>query len=151
MRTVLAWLLIPILAAAVTLGAIYYLAAHPRPSRHARTVAYIRAVLMAQDLCLTTNLNAQLKQCVSSEDINRLLSKVCAQCFVDYNLGGQPPSKDGFILDGWGRPLRMALNGTDAYKRLCGQVQGPRFVSCWSCGPNGIDEHGCGDDVFSYY
>jgi hypothetical protein len=45
-----------------------------------------------------------------------------------------PPSV--VVLDGWGRPIRAAVPG----------LNGASWT-LWSCGPNGVDERGEGDDL----
>jgi hypothetical protein len=49
----------------------------------------------------------------------------------------QPDARTEVVLDAWGRPIRT-------------QIPGPvhrHGWDIWSCGPNGIDEQGGGDDI----
>jgi type II secretory pathway pseudopilin PulG len=55
------------------------------------------------------------------------------------NRGPVPPYTNGVqsIVDAWGRKLRYVSSGTDGYQSY----------RLWSCGPNGADNNGGGDDL----
>lgn len=54
----------------------------------------------------------------------------------------------GLIVDAWGRPLRLAVRGGYLSLDVFGDDTAHNLeLIIWSCGPNGWDEWGHGDDV----
>jgi hypothetical protein len=60
-----------------------------------------------------------------------------------YPEGFYPPKK--LPIDPWGKPYNYALKAVNPLPKI---VEGNHQYMIWSCGPNGIDEFGEGDDVF---
>jgi hypothetical protein len=55
------------------------------------------------------------------------------------------------ILDAWGRPLQMTLrtNLTGASNPSQSLLAKTNAILIWSLGPNGINEYGAGDDIYT--
>lgn len=56
----------------------------------------------------------------------------------------------GQIIDPWGRPYHIAYNTTNSEVVKLGNVMLPARIAIWSDGPNGLNEHGEGDDVCNW-
>ena len=94
-----------------------------------------------------------LRGCKNPLEMNRLLVEYIGRSpFVeDYSvraLNRMFGVQRGIIVDAWGQPLRLAVRGgylsldVFADEDVCSSE-----LIIWSCGPNGWDEWGHGDDV----
>lgn len=65
---------------------------------------------------------------------------------------GPPSSRviNGEFLDEWGKPYIFAIRTNSRSKIDLGWIQVDEDLVLWSCGPNGQNEFGRGDDVASW-
>jgi hypothetical protein len=91
-----------------------------------------------ETLCATTpstntNLNARLA---------RVLTEVGGISFKT--------DSRGLLCDAWGRPLNVVYRNEISTTNLGGSlVATTNSLFIWSCGPNGLNENGAGDDITS--
>lgn len=97
--------------------------------------------------------NIFLNSTNSSFDLNRkFVATVQAQKIEDSHSMHSIVSADGLIYDKWGSPLLFALSNSPSYEKLNPRLKRrARPVVVWSAGPNGTNDWGSGDDVFSEY
>jgi hypothetical protein len=87
----------------------------------------------------------------NSLEMNRTIAKLFKRCDDKDITTGRLVSSDGLFHDGWGRPLMFAPTNGSVYGRLNPELKGmPRSFVVWSAGPNGSNEYGYGDDIFSH-
>lgn len=56
--------------------------------------------------------------------------------------------REGVCLDEWGNPLQVAVVGGPVDFQIFPKELRALDVAIWSCGPNGVNEWGHGDDIF---
>jgi len=99
----------------------------------------------------------EVRSCRNPLCMNRIMKKYLVQAMMA--LGDNPSiaeekikktfhMREGLCLDEWGHPLRVAVVGGPLDFRVFPKELKDLVIVIWSCGPNGIDEWGHGDDVF---
>jgi hypothetical protein len=160
MKIGLGWFIVPGLAVIAAWLVFSYLPGRPVRTRTVITMHKIAQILMDVDLLsgegtepsLLARVNGELARMSGEESltINRKMAVLLKSTGDKDITAGRLVAGDGLFYDGWRRPLLFMHTNSVSYEQLNSVLRGKsRPIVIWSAGPNGTNEFGHGDDIFS--
>lgn len=141
----------------LVLGGLYFIFVAPGRAvntRTTRTIAMMTQILNDIDVWNYDDARryGPLPQSeTNSVELNRKVARIFAESADRTIQSGHLASPDGVFRDGWGNPLMFITTNNPACQRLKPDLRSKaRPLIIWSAGPNGVDEYGYGDDLFSH-